>query len=86
MITAFLGQVITNWIGINGRLIKLTATYRAMVFPSDKLVCKGKVTHKHAEVDSNLIECELWAENQRLERAVYGTATVELPCKSRKSY
>ena len=79
MITAFLGQVITDWMGINGHLIKLTVNYRTMVFPGDKLVCKGKVTHKHVEADRNLIECELWAENQGLERAVYGTATVELP-------
>ena len=85
MITAFLGQVATNWMGINGSLKKLAATYRVMVFPGDTLTCRGKVTGKYTEGDSSFVECEVWAENQRAETAVYGTATVELPCKSRQN-
>ena len=81
MITAFLGQVVTNWMGINGVLRRLRATYRVMVFPGDRLVCRGKVTGKHIERGSSFVECEVWAENQKTERVVYGTATVELPCK-----
>ncbi|MFC1978039.1 MaoC/PaaZ C-terminal domain-containing protein [Chloroflexota bacterium] len=86
MITAFLGQMVSNWMGINGRLVELTATYRVMVFPGDELVCKGKVVHKQNEVDSNLVKCEVWAENQSSERAVYGAATVELPSRPKESY
>ena len=81
MITAFLGQVVTNWMGVSGRLRKLTATYRVMVFPGDKLACRGKITGKYTREGSNLVECEVWAENQNAERAVYGTAIVELPNK-----
>jgi acyl dehydratase len=84
MITALLGQVATNWAGPSGRLRKLTVTYRVMVFPGDKLVCGGKVTGKRREADRHLVECEVWAENQDGQRAVFGTAIVELPGKSRK--
>jgi len=79
MVTAFLGQVMTNWIGTAGILKRLTASYRVMVFPGDKLTCKGKVTRIDTEGNSRLVECDVWAENQNAETAVYGTATVELP-------
>jgi len=84
MIAALLGQVVTNWAGPSGRLRKLMATYRVMVFPGDKLVCGGKVTAKRRESDSHLVECEVWAENQDGQRAVFGTAMVELPSKARQ--
>lgn len=85
MIAAFLTRVVTDWMGINGQLRKFTANYRGSVFPGDKLVCKGKVTDKLSEGDNNLIECEVWAENGKSERVVYGTATVELRCKPRET-
>ena len=81
MITAFLGQVATGWMGPKGIFKKITASYRVMVFPGDILSCKGQVTGKRMEGDSNLVECDVWAENQKAERVVYGTATVELPSK-----
>ena len=81
MVSAFLGHVMTNWMGASGILKKLTATYRVMVFPGDKLTCKGKVTDKSSDADSKFVECEVWAENQNAERVVYGAATAELPSK-----
>ena len=81
MMTAFMGQVATGWMGSRGVFKKITVTYRVMVFPGDTLSCKGKVANKCTEGDSNLVECEVWAENQNAERVVYGTATVELPSR-----
>jgi acyl dehydratase len=82
MLTAFLGQVATNWMGLKGNCKKITATYRVMVFPGDVLICKGKVIDKCTKGDSNLVKCEVWAENQKEERVVYGTVTVALPSRS----
>ncbi len=82
MLTAFLAQVVTDWMGIHGIFKKISASNRVTVFPGDRLTCKGKVTDKHTKGGSNLVECEVWAENQNEERVAYGSTTVELPCKS----
>jgi acyl dehydratase len=82
METAFLCQVVTNWMGMQGVLKKISASYRGMVFPGDRLTCRGEVTRKYKEADEGLIECALWAENQKGQKVVYGTAVVKLPsCK-----
>ena len=41
---AFLGQLMTDWIGDTGILRKLCCQYRAMDIPNEDLVCKGIVT------------------------------------------
>ena len=79
MVTAFLGQVMTNWMGASGVLKKLTVTYRVMMFPGDRLTCSGKVTGKSVEAGGSEVECDVWAENQNAERVVYGKAFAELP-------
>ena len=82
MLAAFLGQIATGWMGSKGAFKKIATTYRTMVFPGDILSCKGLVTDKCTKGNSNLVECEVWAENQKSERVAYGTVTVELPSKS----
>ena len=82
MVTNFLAQMLTEWIGINGFLKKIACSYRGNVFPDDKLTCQGQVTNKYSEGKINLVECEVWAENQDGEKVVRGTATVELPGKA----
>lgn len=79
METAFLCRMVNDWMGLQGILKKISASYRVMVFPGDRLVCKGKVTRKYKEGDENLVECEVWAENQECQRAVIGSAIVKLP-------
>ena len=81
METAFLCQVVTKWAGIQGILKKISATYRVIVFPGDRLTCRGKVTGKYKEGDEMRVECEVWAENREGQRAVYGTAIVQLPSR-----
>jgi acyl dehydratase len=82
METAFLCQVVTNWIGMQGGLKKISANYRGMVFPGDTLTCRGKVTRKYKEGNEELVECEVWAENQEGQKVIYGTAVIALPsCK-----
>ena len=60
---AFLGQIVTDWIGTEGGLKKLTAQYRGMDVPGTPILGKGRVTKKWTENDENLVECEIWLEN-----------------------
>jgi acyl dehydratase len=77
----FLGQMVTDWIGEQGRLEKLALTYRGMNFPGEPLVCKGTVTKKYIEDGQHFVVCSLWAENPKGEKTVTGTAVVTLPAK-----
>ena len=79
METAFLCQVVTNWMGMQGVLKKISTSYRGMVFPGDRLTCKGEVKRKYKEGDENLVELEVWADNQEGQKVVYGTAVAKLP-------
>ncbi|MBI2936157.1 MAG: dehydratase [Chloroflexi bacterium] len=79
---AFLGQLVTNWIGEAGTLKKLSAQYRAMDFPGDTLTCKGRVAKKYIEGGQHYVECEIWLENGKGEKTTLGSATVILPSRS----
>jgi acyl dehydratase len=79
METAFLCQVVTDWLGMQGVLKKINASYRGMVFPGDRLTCKGEVRRKYKEGEENLVEVEVWADNQEGQKVVYGTAVATLP-------
>ena len=58
MDAAFMTQLPTDWIGLNGTLKKLSLTYRNMVFPSDILTCSGKVTGKYIEAGAKFVETD----------------------------
>ena len=76
---AFLGQLMTDWIGEGGTLRKLNCQYRGMDVPGDTLTCKGTVTRKYQEGGQNLVDCDIWLENGKGEKTTPGTATVQLP-------
>ena len=78
---SFLGQLITDWIGEQGNLRKMTISYRGLMFPGETLTCKGKVTKKYIEDDECCVECEIWVENPRGEKTVPGTSIVTLPTR-----
>ena len=82
MYGALCAKMLSNWIGVDGRLKKLGYNVRVMGFPGDTLTCKGKVVRKYADGGANLADCELWVENQNAEKVATGTATVALPSRS----
>lgn len=77
----FLGQLMTDWIGDEGMLKKLSCSYRGMNFPGEDLICRGKVTRKYVEDGEHFIECNIWAENPKEEKTVLGSAIVTLPTR-----
>ena len=78
---AFLGQLVTDWIGEYGSLKRLSCQYRGMDVPGDVLTCKGRVVRKYREGDEPLVECNIWLENAKGEITTPGTAIVALPSK-----
>jgi acyl dehydratase len=78
---AFLGQMMTDWIGDEGSLRKLSCSYKGMSYPGEKITCQGKVTRKYVEEGQELLGCKLWAENPKGEQVATGTAIVVLPSK-----
>lgn len=82
---AFLGQLMTDWIGETGTLRKLSCQYRAMDVPGDTLTSKGTVTRKYREGGQNLVDCDIWLENGKGEKTTPGTATVQLPSRAGQS-
>ena len=76
MDAAFMAQLITDWIGLNGTLKKLSLTYRTMVFPGDTLTCAGKATEKYIKDDMSFIDTEIILQNQDEKTVALGKATV----------
>lgn len=79
--SAWLGQLLSDWVGDGGTVKSYGCSYRGMDVPNDALTCKGTVTKKYVEGDENLAECEIWLENSKGEKTTPGTAVVALPSK-----
>ena len=92
---AWLGQLMTDWIGEDGKLKKLSCQYRGMDYPrkmktieeahdGETWWCKGTVTKKYNEGGQNLVECVIWVENGKGEKTTPGAALVALPSRGNK--
>ena len=79
---AFLGHLMTDWVGQYGTLKKLSAQYRGMDVPGTPIYAKGEVTKKYVDDGENLVECDIWLENQEGEKTTPGSAVVALPSRS----
>jgi acyl dehydratase len=80
---AWLGHVVTNWMGDGGELRRLRAEVRRHNLIGDVTWCRGVVTGKRTDGPAGLVDIELSAVNQRDETTARGTATVALPRRSR---
>jgi hypothetical protein len=67
--SAFLGQLVTDWIGPLGALKRLQCQYR------------GAVTRKYEEDGQRLVDCTIWLENAEGQNTTPGYATVILPSR-----
>jgi acyl dehydratase len=79
LVCAFLGQMVTDWIGEQGILKKLTCSYKGMNYPGETITCRGKVIKKQVAEGEHLIDCSIWAENSQGEKTVTGSAVVVVP-------
>lgn len=77
---SWLAHLMTNWMGDAGFLRQLNVQVRRFNMVGDLTTCHGLVTGKTLGSQA-LVQCDVWAENQRGERTAFGTATVELPSR-----
>jgi acyl dehydratase len=77
----FVAQVVTDWAGA-GNVRKIGVRFAALVRLKDVVTCRGRVLSTSTKDGVNLVELEIWAENQRAEKIVTGRATVSLPARA----
>ena len=77
----FLSTMMTKWAGDPGRLKKLGYAVKVMGFPGDILTVSGTVVKKYREAGENLVDCDIWVENQDGVKVAPGSATIALPSK-----
>lgn len=76
--SAWLAQVVTDWIGDSGWMREFSVQYRGVDYIGKK-TCRGRVTGKRIEGDAGLIELELGLEDENGTVTTPATAIVELP-------
>jgi len=75
----YLAETLKRWANDSMRLKSLEYTNRAMAFPGDTLICKGKIQRKFQEAESLFLECQMWVENQEGAVLVEGKAILAAP-------
>jgi acyl dehydratase len=81
LVGAFLGQLVTDWVGEQGTLRKLSCSYKGMNYPGEAVTLRGKVLRKYVRGGKHFIECSVWAENPQGEKTASGAAVVILPSR-----
>ena len=73
---AALGELVSSWLGHNGRVRKISCQYRGMDFPDKKITCKGRVSRKWEEDGEKLTEVRIWTEDEAGRKTTPGEAIV----------
>ena len=78
LLGSFLCQMLTDWLGDNGKIERLEWSNRGPAVPGDTLTCRGKVVDKCWRADKAIVECDVWIERSSGESIVPGKAEVVL--------
>jgi len=82
MRTSWLIHLVTNWMGDDAWLWKLSCQSRAFNFMGDTTICTGSVVAKRVDGPHHVVDLKLTSTNQRGEDTAPGTATVILPSRN----
>jgi acyl dehydratase len=77
----FVAQAVTDWAGA-GNVRRIGVRFAALVRLKDVVTCRGRVLSTSIKDGLNLVELEIWADNQRAEKIVTGRAIVSLPARA----
>jgi acyl dehydratase len=78
---AWMDHGLTNWIGDDGFLRKMSVQVRRFCVTGDTMWIKGKVINKYIQDEEHCVDLDIWAVNQRGETTATGKATVLLPSR-----
>jgi len=78
----WLGQLVTDWMGDDGTLKKMSCQVRHPSIMGDINTVKGRVKGKRVQGGEHLVDCEIWVENQAGLVTAPGEATIALPSKN----
>jgi len=71
---AFLGQLVTDWLGDRGTLTTFEVSYRGIDVPGRLYRGRGRVT----KVEGEEVELEVWGEDPDGQRTTIGNAAVKM--------
>jgi len=74
----FLAQMMTDWLGENGKLCKIEWNVRSSAKPGDSLVTFGTVIAKNIVDDKKMLDCDIRIENESGTLIAPGKATVQI--------
>jgi acyl dehydratase len=75
----FMGQLITDWLGEEGELLRFKVRFKAIVWPGDVITNTGTIVKKYEDEGKGLVEIELSGKRQDGQGTVAGSATASLP-------
>jgi acyl dehydratase len=78
----FLAQLVTNWMGDDGWLWKMTARHLKFNYVGDTTWIGGKITAKDRQGARCTVHIDLWCRNQRGSVTSTGSAVVLLPSRA----
>src|SRR5512132_2781057 len=77
LIMGFLGQLVSDW-ARGTQLRRYAVKFSKIIWPADTVVCKGRVTERWGDEGRYFAELDLWAENQKGELVLRGSAQIQL--------
>jgi len=78
---AFLGQLLTDWIGPDGVLKKMSCRYKGTDPSNEDMLIRGAVTRKYVEGADHCVDLDIWTERTDGVKTTQGVATVMLPAR-----
>ena len=77
---SYLHTLLRNWIGDNGRIVKLACQFRSPNVKGQVVTAHGTITGVREDGGSEvLVDLEIWTDNDSGQVMAPGTATVALP-------
>ena len=77
----YLAQLLTDWMGQGGFLVRFNVAFRRRVEPEDRLERQAIVTDTRLEEGRGIVTLDAFIVNQRGDRPLQATAEVSLPLR-----
>jgi acyl dehydratase len=75
---SYLHNMLRNWIGDDGRILRLSCQFRAPNTKGQTVTAHGIVTAIHQDGGQQVVDVEIWTETQDGTKLAPGSATVAL--------